>query len=114
MRFERYGNKYNNVKQNYNGSRYDSKKEATYAKELDLRIAAKDIKEYTRQFPLELRVNGKLICKWKIDFAVKNMDDSITFIEVKGFETYDYILKRKLFEALQQEMFPGSELIIIK
>ena len=114
MRFEKRGLKYSNVKQNYNGSRYDSKKEATFAQQLDLRIKAKDIKSYERQYPLELRVNGKLITKWKIDFKVINKDDSITFYEVKGFETYDYILKRKLFEAMQQDMYPGSELIIIK
>lgn len=114
MRFERFGSKYNNVKQNYNGSRYDSKKEATYAKELDLRIAAKDIKGYERQFPLKMYVNGKHITTWKVDFKIENMDGTIEFHEVKGFATDVYNLKRKLFEALQQEMYPGSELIIIK
>ncbi len=114
MFYVKKGAKYNNVKQLYNGNKYDSKKEATYAKELDLRVKAKDIKEYERQFPLELRVKGYLICKWKIDFRITHNDDSYEFVEVKGVETYDYIIKRKLFEALMTEMYPGSILTIIK
>src|SRR6185369_2591417 len=99
--FVRKGNNYNNTKQNYNGNRYDSKKESSYAKELDLRLKAGDIKAWERNFPpLELRVNGKLICKWKIDFKIIHNDDSIEWVETKGVETYDYIIKRKLFEAL--------------
>jgi hypothetical protein len=112
--FIKKGSKYNNVKQNYGGNKYDSKKESTYASQLDLRKLAKDIKDWERQVNLELRVNGYLICKWKIDFKIIHNDDSIEFVEVKGFETYDYILKRKLFEALKDEMFPGSVLTIIK
>jgi hypothetical protein len=112
--FVKKGLKYNNTKQLYNGNRYDSKKEATFAKQLDLRIKAGDIKGYQRQFPLELRVNGYLICKWKIDFRIVHNDLSWEFTEVKGFETYDYIIKRKLFEALMDEMYPGSILTIIK
>jgi hypothetical protein len=112
--FVKKGNKYNNTKQLYNGSRYDSKKESSYAQELDLRVKAKDIKSWEKQFNLELRVNGYKICSWKIDFKIIHNDDSIEFVEVKGFETYDYILKRKLFEALKDEMFPGSVLTIIK
>lgn len=114
MRFERKGLKYNNVKQNYNGSRYDSKKEATYAAQLDLLIKAKEIKGYERQFPLKMYVNGKHVTTWRVDFKVENKDGVIEFHEVKGFPTPEYNLKRKLFEALQQEMYPGSELIIIK
>lgn len=112
--FVRKGNKYNNVKQLYNGNRYDSKKEATEGQKFDLLKKAKKIKEVERQFPLELRVNGYLICKWKIDFRITHNDNSYEFVEVKGFETYDYIIKRKLFEALKDEMFPGSILTIIK
>lgn len=112
--FVRKGNKYNNIKKNYNGNKYDSKKESSYAAQLDLRKKANDIKDWQRQFPLELRVNGYLICKWKIDFRITHNDGSYEFVEVKGFETYDYIIKRKLFEALKDEMFPGSILTIIK
>jgi hypothetical protein len=108
------GNKYNNTPQMHNGNRYDSKKESSYAKELDLRIKAKDIKGWERQVPLELRVNGYLICKWKIDFKIIHNDDSVEWIEIKGFETYDYIIKRKLFEALKDDISPGSILTVIK
>ena len=66
--FVRKGNKYNNTKQLYNGNRYDSKKESSYAQQLDLRIKAGDIKSYERQFKLELRVNGYKICSWKMAY----------------------------------------------
>lgn len=112
--FVKKGNKYNNTKQNYGGHHYDSKKEASYAQQLDLRKLAGDIKDYDRQFKLDLRVNGYKICSWKIDFRITHNDDSFEFIEVKGFETYDYIIKRKLFEALKDQMYPGSVLTIIK
>lgn len=112
--FVRKGNKYNNTKQLYNGNRYDSEKEAEFAKQLDLRLKAGDIKEWERQVKIELRVNGYLICNYYMDFKVINNDGSIEWVEIKGFETEVFRLKKKLFEALLDEISPGSEYIIVK
>lgn len=111
---QKFGQKYNNTPQLYDGNRYDSKKEAEFAKQLDLRVKAKDIKSWERQVRIPLVVNGYTICYWKIDFKLTHNDDSIEWVEIKGFETYDYIIKRKLFEALKDEISPGSELTVIK
>jgi len=114
MFFVKKGSKYNNVSQNYNGNHYDSKKEAAYAKELDLRVKAKDIKSWERQVKVSLDVNDYHITNYYLDFKIIHNDDSIEWIEVKGFETEVWRLKKKLFEAKLQELFPGSVYTIIK
>lgn len=106
--------KYNNVSQEYGGRRYDSKREAVHAQELDWRKKAGEIKEIIPQYKIELRVKGRLVCNYYVDFKVILKDDSIEFHEVKGFMTDTYILKRKLFEALIDEIEPGAEYLIIK
>lgn len=110
----RFGNKYNNTSQLYDGNRYDSKKESEFAKQLDLRVKAKDIKNWERQIKIPLAVNGKHITNYYIDFRITNNDDSREYIEIKGFETEVWRLKWKLFEALIEEIDPGAELIVIK
>lgn len=110
----RFGNKYNNTPQRYNGSRYDSKKEAEFAKQLDLRVLAGDIKGWEKQVKLSLNVNGKHITNYFIDFKIINNDDSIELVEIKGMETEVWKLKFRLTEALIDELYPGAELIVIK
>lgn len=109
-------NKYGNTKQTYNGYSYHSKKEASYAAELDWRIKAKEVKEWTRQHRLDLRVNGELICKYYIDFRAELTDGSIEYIEVKGFETDVWRLKWKLTKAIFEELTEGEDakLVLIK
>lgn len=94
-----FGNKYKNVRQTYEGYSYMSKLEARYAQELDLRMKAGDIKAWDRQFKIELRVNGKLICNYYCDFRLHLNDESYELVETKGIETEVYRLKRKLLEA---------------
>jgi len=107
-------NKYNATKKEYDGIYYHSKFEASYAQELDLRLKAKDIKSWERQIKLSLDVNGKHIANYFIDFKVIHNDDSIEFIEVKGFETEVWRLKWKLTEALIDEIEPGALLTVVK
>lgn len=92
--------KYNNIKTIYNGIKYDSKKEAEYAKILDLRIKANDIISYQRQVKLSIVVNGVKICNYIADFVVQNNDNLETVIDVKGYKTSIYKLKKKLVEAI--------------
>jgi hypothetical protein len=102
--------KFGSIKQTYNGYNYDSKKEAEYAAELDWRIKAGEITAWTRQHKLELRVNGQLICKYYVDFAVELPDGTIEFHEVKGYETDVWRIKWKLSQAL----FPDSKFVLVK
>jgi len=93
-------NKYKAVKQTYNGYSYDSKFEASFAQDLDLRKKAKDITDWERQFKISLDVNGYHLCNYFCDFRIHHNDGSFELVETKGIETEVYRLKRKLLEAL--------------
>lgn len=84
----------------YDGYSYDSKKEAGYAQMLDIRIKAKDIKDWSRQYPIKVLINGKWIFTYKIDFKIIHNDDSIELIEVKGFATSAWLFKWKIVDAI--------------
>lgn len=97
-------NKFSNKRTEYNGTYYDSIKEADYAQELDLRVKGKDLKEWKRQVPIELVINGQKICTYKIDFVEIDHNDNEVYTEIKGFETPEWKLKWKIFDALYPEL----------
>jgi predicted nuclease of restriction endonuclease-like RecB superfamily len=102
---------YSNAKKSeYNGSIYDSKFEAGYAQELDLRKKAGDIVDWSRQDNLELVVNGYVVCNYKIDFIIYHKEET-EYVECKGWWTPYAKLKWKLFEALYTK--PGNKLTVI-
>jgi hypothetical protein len=103
----------NAKKQEYNGFRYDSGFEATYAMFLDGELKAKRIKGYDRQVNLDLVVNNFKICQYRIDFVVYHLDGTTEYVEVKGYQTDVWKLKWKLFEATYSEM-PNVKLTIIQ
>lgn len=95
-------NKFGNQKTEYNGFMYDSKHEADYAYQLDMRLYAKDIKSWTKQYPIQVTVNGKKICKYYCDFVITNLDGSLEYIDCKSSYTAKnqvYKLKKALVEA---------------
>jgi hypothetical protein len=96
--------KYGNLKTEYNGYVYMSKKEANFAQELDYLKKATDPKErvvsFERQVPFQIEVNGKKICKYLCDFKVLYKDGHTEIIDVKGVRTNIYTLKKKLVEAI--------------
>jgi len=98
----------------YGGSRYDSRKEAAYAAQLDILKGAADpmerVRKWERQVRVPLIVKGKLVANWYIDFKVTYADGRVEFHETKGFATDVYKLKRKLFEALH----PDKKLVVIR
>lgn len=79
---------------------------------LSLQHLRKDgaIKDFEYQKKYELRVNGHLIGCHKPDFTITTNEDKQEVHEYKGFETTDWILRRKLFEAI----FPDIPYITIK
>ena len=109
----RRGNKYNAQSSNYNGRSFDSKKEAAYAAELDLRKRAGDILDWTPQVKIPLDVNGHHIANYYIDFVVEHPNETREYVEVKGFETDVWRLKWKLFEALYGDA-TNTRLTVIK
>jgi len=91
--------KYRNKPQDAGGYTYHSIKEAKYARDLELRKKAGDIKDWARQVKIELYgENGGHICDYHVDFRVEHNDGTIEYVEVKGFETRDWRIKWKLFE----------------
>src|SRR5580700_3286823 len=60
--------KFNATSSFYGGVWYQSAKEAQYAFELDVRVKAGELKEWHRQVPIDLIVNGAKICTYTIDF----------------------------------------------
>jgi hypothetical protein len=103
-------NKFGANKTTYGGSIYHSKKEADYAQELDLLVKVGEIKSWERQVPIELRVNGKKICTYTMDFITITKEGHEKWIEVKGFETPEWRLKWKLLDAL----FPDQDKEVVK
>ncbi len=106
--------KYNNKTKLYNGRTYDSIREANHAEELDWRINAKEVKEVIPQYKIDLRVNGRHITNYYVDFKVIMIDGSIQFHEVKGMVLPLWQMKWTLLEALKEEIEPGCELLVIK
>lgn len=100
-------NKYRNKKTEYNGVKYDSKKESEYAFKLDILKNAKDITERVldieRQVTYKLQVNAIHICKYILDFKVTFADGRIEYIDVKGYKkggAYSiFKIKKSLMEA---------------
>lgn len=117
---ERYAkNKYNAVKTEYNGYKYDSKFEAQQAYELDLRLKAGEIKGWDRQYKVEMWAydchGNKAIKKThKVDFRIHELDGTYTLLEAKGFETTDYRDRKKWLLKLWLPANPNYEYQVVK
>lgn len=79
---------------------YDSKKEAEYAFRLDVLKQAGEVVKWDRQIRLPLDVNGQKVCTYIVDFVVTCRDGSIEYVDVKGYKTDVYKLKKKLVKAV--------------
>jgi hypothetical protein len=88
--------KYNAVKTEYKGVKYDSKAEAHYAIDLDMLKLNGKVSFWLRQVPFTLPGN----VTYKCDFQVFYADGHIEFVDVKGMKTDIYRLKKKQVEAL--------------
>lgn len=97
--------KYHNKKVKYDGYTFDSIREKNYYIKLKLLEKAGKIKELELQKEFELqpsyKLNNKTIRKitYRADFTYKTAeDDKLRVIDVKGYRTDVYRLKKKLFE----------------
>ena len=97
--------KYHNKKVEYDGYTFDSIREKNYYIKLKLLEKAGKIKELELQKEFELQPSYKLNNKtsrkitYRSDFTYKTTeDDKLHVVDVKGFRTDVYRLKKKLFE----------------
>lgn len=98
---------------------YDSKLEAQYGQELELRQKGKDIKDFDRQYRVEIQIYnsvGDLVhtVRHKVDFRIHHNDGTFELVEVKGFETTDYRFRRKLLEKLWLPEHPDHRYTVLK
>mgnify|MGYP001558328522 CR=1 FL=1 len=116
---QRFGNKFGARKTEFNGKKFDSKFEASVAKDLELRKKAKDIKDYETQYKVEMwayRENGLPGFKvsHKVDFRIHHNDGSYELCEAKGVETADWKMRRKLLEHLWLPDHPDHTYTVVK
>jgi hypothetical protein len=110
----RGGNKYHAESQNYNGHHYDSKAEAAYAMELDLRQKAGQIKSWQPHVKIPLMVNGNNVGVYEIDFQVIHNDGHFEFVEVKGKVLPLWAMKWKIFESTYELQWPDADLTVVR
>ena len=97
-------NKYNNKKVTIDGIEFDSKIEARYyeyLKELEKQGVVSEFLLQKKYLLLEgFDKNGKRIrpIHYIADFEVHYTDGRIEVVDIKGFETPDFRIKKKLFE----------------
>lgn len=107
------GSKYRATSQVHNGIKYDSRKEAAYAAQLDLEKKAGEVVSWERQFKVSLDVDGYHICNHYVDFLVYRLGGVVELIEIKGFQTEIWRLKRKLLEATYLKQNPHIRYVVI-
>ena len=96
--------KYNAQKATADSIEFDSKHERDYYLYLKKQKQEGNLKDFELQPSFELqpkfKKKGQLIraINYKADFKVYMNDGQIVIIDVKGFETPDFKLKKKLFE----------------
>lgn len=108
--------KYNAKKVEIDGIAFDSQKEANYYCQLKLMKQAGEIRDFTLQPKYELQPgftkNGKKIrpITYIADFLITYNDGSTEIVDIKGMETKDFKLKKKMFDY----RYPNLKLTVRK
>ncbi len=107
---QRNANKYGAKKTIFNGLKYDSRGEAGYAGELNIRFKIGEISKIERQvtFPLYGK-NGGRVATHRVDFLVTFPDSHKEVHEYKGFATQEWKIKRDLFV----DNYPDIQYVVI-
>lgn len=88
--------KFNAKTVEYDGINFDSKLEGNYYLHLKQLQKIGDVLFFLRQVPIHLPGGTKLV----VDFQVFYSDGSCRFIDTKGVETTDFLIKKREVEAL--------------
>ncbi len=87
--------KFHSIMEECQGIKFQSKKEAKYFRELQARVSMGEVKYFLMQVPF-LLIGG---VRYRCDFMEVWTDGSIHYIDVKGFKTETYRIKRRMVEA---------------
>ena len=96
--------KFNAVAVGHDGYRFDSKAEGRYYEELKLRcLPGGDVLFFLRQVPFFIaapstHAKSKPL-KYVVDFLEFHRDGTVHFVDVKGMETKEFKIKKRLVEA---------------
>jgi len=88
------------------GINFGSKREARYYCDLKIRQRAGEVIGFLMQVPL--RLTGGVI--YRMDFLEFLADGTCKGIEVKGFETPEWKIKKRMVD----ELYPWLDLVIVK
>lgn len=92
----RQRHKFNAVRTESDGINFDSKKEARYYEQLKLRVKAGEVLFFLRQVPLHLPGGVRYV----VDFQEFHSDGTVRFVDVKGMQTKDFVMKKKMVESI--------------
>lgn len=108
--------KYGNIKVQYNGQFYDSKKEAEWAIFLDQQMKKGKITSWSRQQKFELQAYDTKICDIIVDFIIKHNDGSTELMEVKSpaTKTPTWRVKWKMLAAKMSKEKPFAQLTVVE
>lgn len=109
--FRFLNSKYRSVRSKcLSGHNHQSRLEAGHCNSLWADKQSGRIKDYEIQKKIELRVNGFLVTTHYVDFWVEQNDENFRAEEAKGKEMADWVIKKKLFNAL----YPEIPYVVIK
>lgn len=80
----------------HDGYRFDSKKEGQYYLDLKLRVKSGEVAYFLRQVPFHLPGN----VTYRVDFLVFLSTGTHKYVDVKGYQTKEFIRNKKQVEAL--------------
>jgi len=76
--------------------KFDSKLEATYYRKLKIAVQSGELLFFLRQTPFHLPGGVRYV----VDFTEYWADGEVKFTDVKGMETKEFIMKKKMVESL--------------
>ena len=91
-------NKYNAIKCEYKGIKFDSKKERNRYLELEILVLAREIRNLETHPRFDLMVNGQKIGRYTADFRYLTSagDSVVEDVKSKATKTRDYVLRKKI------------------
>ena len=92
--------KYRNKKTTVNGKKFDSKLEAGRYVQLVRLQEGGVISNLKCQVRFALEINNNLICHYVADFTYRDAEFKEVVEDAKGYDTKDYVLKKKLMRAI--------------
>jgi hypothetical protein len=81
------------------GIKFHSQKEANYYSKLKILEKYKEIGNLKLQVKFSFDLNGIHICSYYLDFSYTDKLGKEHYVDVKGFKTKEYIIKKKMMKA---------------